>query len=279
MLFISIGQLLTLHLLIISSLSSLALGLNRRQAAPQCLGITDPGRCNYMPGCVYYNSGCHRNVNCVQAVDLTCSDECHSCSKYGCIPGDEVCPLDCSTVTQQAACTTGGTVNAIQCVWNAQANTCGFSSPVIYDPRFAPAVAGLAAAFQQDQQQKQLAALKPTSNDGSGVSSSRPNNDGDGDGDDDSAKGFNTLMQGGVNSKWAVYAGGAVGAVALAGIAMLAVHKAKKMRDTRREMRRHPVVAGNRRIFQRQSFIPGVQRALDNVSSVQPAYVRQGGRS
>jgi heme exporter protein D len=282
MLLISTKYLVALHLLTLPFSSSSSL---LRRQAPECLGITDPARCAALSGCTYYNKGCHRDVNCVQAVDFRCSVGCQSCTKYGCIPANEQCPIDCTTITVQASCTTGIVANGIQCVWDAQKQTCGFSTPVIFDPRFSPAVAGLAAAFQQEQQRQQangLAAQNPAGpqppksdaangNDGSGIRASTPTPI---TASSSNAEGLNTLHQSGGIGKWPVYVGGAVGMVALAGIAVLAVHKAKKTREANQDMARHRT-AGQKPIFQRQSFLPGVQRALDNVSSVKPAYVRE----
>jgi len=182
-------------------------------------------------------------------------------------------------------------------VWDAKTSTCGFSSPIIYEPLFIPAVAGLAAAFDQEEQKRkasEIAAQNPagpqvpksdsaTGNDGSGVSSSAPtspfntntNNNSNDSGKVSTGDGLNLVNQSGANSKLPMFLGGAVGMMALAGIAVLAVHRAKKAKEEQRQLDRHPVV-GDRPIFKRQSFLPGVQRALGNVASVQPAYVRNG---
>lgn len=71
-----------------------------------CVKITSQEECTKTRvnavGCAWYEGSCHRgkktnssnylDVVCVQNVDLSCSDGCHLCDGFGCIPENEGCP-------------------------------------------------------------------------------------------------------------------------------------------------------------------------------------------
>ncbi|RKP13130.1 hypothetical protein BJ684DRAFT_20364 [Piptocephalis cylindrospora] len=103
---------------------------DQAECPPDCAQITDMTQCQRMQfgskRCVYYDSSCHRDINCKVQKDGLCPKGCHPGGLYGCLPNNEQFPKTCEKHYSQPSCEKAHTVNGAKCGWDLQYNRCTF---------------------------------------------------------------------------------------------------------------------------------------------------------